>query len=1214
MPSFRSWLLATAGWILAGVPPAGGSLPSSVVAYTGQAAPGTAGPTFELLFRPSISRDGDVAFTARLVGGGANSTNNYGIWRQSGGPLALFRRAGDASPMPSTTWHQQPRDPNHHVVGGAPRVGFKWRILDGGNSREAIWMEQPGAIRNVALQGTQATGMPAGALFGALQSGGLNESVVCNEDGETLFNSTVTGGGVTVANDSGLWLDDGATVSLLAREGNLPPGLPGGSFYSSDLFGELQLAPGGVAAFRTTANVAGFQREGIWSTQGGGVGLVAIERGGAPGLGVNEKLGLPSNVRLNRHGQIAFVAQILNQFDSLIGNGLWISDTGGNLELVLRSGDLQGELQPPLGSTMVLSDRGVAYFFGTYFSSPVLPRAGLFMASASGWRAVAWAGDRAAELPAGVVYSSFEQLVLNGKGQIGFRALLSGSGVVSTNNRALFAEDDKLAFRLVARTGQVIEVAPGVQRTLSTLNLTQPGSAGDGLQAGFSDNGGLVWLAGSGGSSAAILVTTLPVPPVVQLVGLEVVQVIQDWNGVVPLVQGKRAWVRAHFGAGVTTRVEPVLRARLMVGGAELPLSPLRAEDPDGAFTQANPANWRFTFDHSVEWLLPIEWTYDEIELEVELLRHELDCVEAATPIANDCKVNAEFEPMGQPKISVVGVSVLHNGGWRHPSPDDKLKVLQRMRAAFPVADIDWASAGHFIWKDDSPPEPNMCQVQFEMYNKKLLDKCDELQGCNRIYLGVVMGEELSGCADVGKYSAAARLLADEFAPGRQSFTHEITHVLGRHHSVDPLDPPLPNGRLQGFCGETAPAGTDPFEHIEEVAGVRRPTLGPLELGEDWKIFGIDRLRNKVVYPTAHFELMSYCAAGGVDRWPSRSTYTFLKSAIEARFPAPPPLDEAGFAPLGSPVLLVSGEVDSTLGTGTLAPAVTLLDGGTPTPSGAGAYTLRIARSGGGTEDLVFTPEPLEAEGEAPTALPFTLQVASPATVTGLALLQGAVPLANRSASANAPLVQVLSPNGGELLDDPTALISWTGSDADLDPVGYTVQFSPDDGASWTTLAIGIPSLSLEVEREALAGTTQGRFRVQASDGLRTAFDLSDSTFSVLDNPPHLLLVSPDDGRLYYDGQSALLEALAFDPEEGLLDGAAITWSSNLSGDLGTGSALTIAVVDLADGIHVVTVTAEDSAGNPASATVRILVDQPSLLFEDGFESGATTRWSSASP
>jgi hypothetical protein len=36
-------------------------------------------------------------------------------------------------------------------------------------------------------------------------------------------------------------------------------------------------------------------------------------------------------------------------------------------------------------------------------------------------------------------------------------------------------------------------------------------------------------------------------PP--KLIGLEVTQVIQDWQNSVPLVAGKKTWVRAHFKA-----------------------------------------------------------------------------------------------------------------------------------------------------------------------------------------------------------------------------------------------------------------------------------------------------------------------------------------------------------------------------------------------------------------------------------------------------------------------------------------------------------------------------------------------------------------------------------------------------------------------------------------------------------------------------------------
>ena len=65
------------------------------------------------------------------------------------------------------------------------------------------------------------------------------------------------------------------------------------------------------------------------------------------------------------------------------------------------------------------------------------------------------------------------------------------------------------------------------------------------------------------------------------------------------------------------------------------------------------------------------------------------------------------------------------------------------------------------------------------------------------------------------------------------------------------------------------------------------------------------------------------------------------------------------------------------------------------------------------------------------------------------------------------------------------------------------------------------------------------------------------------------------------------LTASAFDPEDGDLS-AAITWSSDVDGPLGTGGTLS---VPLTMGVHVVTATVSDSLGVVASASVTFTVE-----------------------
>ena len=66
--------------------------------------------------------------------------------------------------------------------------------------------------------------------------------------------------------------------------------------------------------------------------------------------------------------------------------------------------------------------------------------------------------------------------------------------------------------------------------------------------------------------------------------------------------------------------------------------------------------------------------------------------------------------------------------------------------------------------------------------------------------------------------------------------------------------------------------------------------------------------------------------------------------------------------------------------------------------------------------------------------------IAGTAKVT---LLLGDREVDAKAVSGSAPLVTVVSPNGGERVSSQTAAIEWTASDADGDSLEYEVQVQP---------------------------------------------------------------------------------------------------------------------------------------------------------------------------
>ena len=189
----------------------------------------------------------------------------------------------------------------------------------------------------------------------------------------------------------------------------------------------------------------------------------------------------------------------------------------------------------------------------------------------------------------------------------------------------------------------------------------------------------------------------------------------------------------------------------------------------------------------------------------------------------------------------------------------------------------------------------------------------------------------------------------------------------------------------------------------------------------------------------------------------------------------------------------------------------------------------------------------------------------------------------------------ILAPHGGEAFTAPFN-VQWQASDADGDPLSYMLQYSTDGGATWRPLSGILNTQSVTVDPTHLAGTTQGKFRVLASDGVNTGVDESDGVFSVPDKAPAVRIESPAAGAHYIPGQPVALIGQAMDVEDGTLTGEALQWTSNLSGALGAGEMLH--VTNLPSGLHTITLTAQDHGGHHVNASVTILVaDLDEVLY-----------------
>ena len=270
-----------------------------------------------------------------------------------------------------------------------------------------------------------------------------------------------------------------------------------------------------------------------------------------------------------------------------------------------------------------------------------------------------------------------------------------------------------------------------------------------------------------------------------------------------------------------------------------------------------------------------------------------------------------------------------------------------------------------------------------------------------------------------------------------------------------------------------------------------------------------------------------------------------------------------------------------------------------------GNYVLQVFNSGGGLlMEIPFQPEEMFPDGDFPKSDIglglFSIPVPVVPDMHSIIVMDGAVPIAQMTASANPPSVQVVSPVAGQVISGGTLNAQWTGSDADGNPLTYAVEFSSDDGATWEALTIDWPATSLQIDTSNLPGTSNALVRVVASDGFNSSM-ASSGAFTIPNRPPSIVIVRPNDGDLFIADQQVIFQADALDLQDGALDGTNVVWTSSLDGTLGTGAEFFLVASSLSDGRHLITATATDSLGLTNSASIGIVVSShavPTLAIQ----------------
>ncbi|MHB0856542.1 MAG: hypothetical protein ACYC5M_03110 [Anaerolineae bacterium] len=278
----------------------------------------------------------------------------------------------------------------------------------------------------------------------------------------------------------------------------------------------------------------------------------------------------------------------------------------------------------------------------------------------------------------------------------------------------------------------------------------------------------------------------------------------------------------------------------------------------------------------------------------------------------------------------------------------------------------------------------------------------------------------------------------------------------------------------------------------------------------------------------------------------------------------------------------------------TLEPMYTIT--ATVEPSTEGAYSVAAVDTVGNVlasqafdVSFVLFSNPPQALAEAP----FEVLVPRPDGTHALQIRRGDVVIEVVTLSTHTPSVVVTAPTSGETVTGQRT-ITWEGSDLDGDTLHYMVEYSPD-GEAWTVLTSGITETQFLADFDALAGGTQARVRVWASDGARSEWTESES-FAVAAKLPQVFIESPAPFSRHMTGASVVLHGYAYDRQDGwLYEDAQILWNSDRDGALGSGSSLGLHT--LSAGAHTITLTATNSDGLSAQASVHIAISNSTPLY-----------------
>jgi hypothetical protein len=458
----------------------------------------------------------------------------------------------------------------------------------------------------------------------------------------------------------------------------------------------------------------------------------------------------------------------------------------------------------------------------------------------------------------------------------------------------------------------------------------------------------------------------------------------------------------------------------------------------------------------------------------------------------------------------------------------------------------------------------------------------------------------LGGLADIGSHQAAALSTDMEFETPLTDVTagtiaHETGHALGLTHtnSNNPLNRDSPPG-CWGFApavpkGATAPISTYTDWPWPGTQGIKNSGSNLIQSTNGLEV-PFDVNLQTALNPSQTFEIESYCHP----RWISPQRYVdefYTLAAIGSSSPTAPQVrSPEPHTASPQPFWMITGTIPSS-GPAQFDPLFQYTVAG-DTSGGSGAYSLQVLDAKANvlfTQHFDLPTENGEEDGVPPeSSTTFSQLVPVMAGAVRIVLLNpNSVLLTYLDLGGVAPTVTITSPTAAF---DGSQAITWTIADPDSVDFTSRIYYSPNNGATWEEIAQLPDSVTSMVGNfSELPGTNgaQGLIQILVSDGVNTG-QATSPNFSIAKQVPSLVQInSPTPNFSQKAIDPVLLTGTAYDVDDGVLSGAALSWSSNLQGALGTGSPLS---VNLQPGVHTITLTATDSDNNSISTSTIVTI------------------------